>query len=189
VRRFLPVLLLMGGLVAAGGANAISVKWTIPPTALTATGSSSPYSSVSGTFDWDAVNQVVSNVNLSLVVNGMPTPINSSSVSIAPYLIMNNTGPSLGSPVVFLDSATLTNNATPAMVSFVAGGECLEVNGADCVRFGGPNVSIASNVTLTPASPPPPAQPIPTLSEWAQIMMMLMMIATAGFYGWRMKQR
>ncbi len=32
-------------------------------------------------------------------------------------------------------------------------------------------------------------QPIPTLSEWAQIMMMLSMIATAGFYGWRMKQR
>jgi hypothetical protein len=35
----------------------------------------------------------------------------------------------------------------------------------------------------------PPTQPIPTLSEWAQIIMMLAMIATAGFYGWRMKQR
>jgi IPTL-CTERM motif len=34
-----------------------------------------------------------------------------------------------------------------------------------------------------------PPQPIPTLSEWAQILMMLAMIATAGFYGWRMKQR
>jgi hypothetical protein len=30
--------------------------------------------------------------------------------------------------------------------------------------------------------------PIPTLSEWAQIMMMLAIIATAGFYGWRMKR-
>jgi IPTL-CTERM motif len=36
---------------------------------------------------------------------------------------------------------------------------------------------------------PAPPQPIPTLSEWAQIMMMLAMFATAGFYGWRMKQR
>jgi hypothetical protein len=35
---------------------------------------------------------------------------------------------------------------------------------------------------------PSPA-PIPTLSEWAQIMMMLMMIATAGLYGQRMKPR
>jgi len=43
---------------------------------------------------------------------------------------------------------------------------------------------------LIPApTPPAPPQPIPTLSEWAQIMMMLAMIATAGFYGWRMKQR
>ncbi len=44
-------------------------------------------------------------------------------------------------------------------------------------------------VTVTSPSPPAPPQPIPTLSEWVQIMMMLMMIATAGFYGWRMKQR
>lgn len=46
------------------------------------------------------------------------------------------------------------------------------------------------NATLpSPPAPPGPPQPIPTLSEWAQIMMMLAMIATAGFYGWRMKQR
>jgi hypothetical protein len=37
--------------------------------------------------------------------------------------------------------------------------------------------------------PSPVPQPLPTLSEWAQIMMMFLMIATAGFYGWRMKQR
>lgn len=36
--------------------------------------------------------------------------------------------------------------------------------------------------------PPTPSQPIPTLTKWAQIMMMLVMLATAGLYGWRMKQ-
>lgn len=36
--------------------------------------------------------------------------------------------------------------------------------------------------------PSPVPQPIPTLLEGAQIMMMLAMIATAGLYGWRMKQ-
>ncbi len=46
-----------------------------------------------------------------------------------------------------------------------------------------------TNISVTCANNPAPAQPIPTLSEWAQILMMLMMIATAGFYGWRMKQR
>ncbi len=46
--------------------------------------------------------------------------------------------------------------------------------------------SSTGNVTVR-ATPAP--NPIPTLSEWARIMMMLAMIATAGFYGWRMKQR
>ena len=36
---------------------------------------------------------------------------------------------------------------------------------------------------------PPPVNPIPTLSKWVQIMMMFLMIATAGFYGWRMMPR
>jgi hypothetical protein len=52
---------------------------------------------------------------------------------------------------------------------------------------GGTSTSAASAAAI-PLAPPTP-QPIPTLSEWAQIMMMLAMIATAGFYGWRMKQR
>jgi hypothetical protein len=39
-----------------------------------------------------------------------------------------------------------------------------------------------SNVTPSPA-------PIPTLSEWAEIMMMLLMIVTVGWYGRRLKQR
>lgn len=42
--------------------------------------------------------------------------------------------------------------------------------------------------TTQSCSPTPP-QPIPTLSKWAQIMMMFLMIATAGFCGWRIKQR
>jgi hypothetical protein len=53
---------------------------------------------------------------------------------------------------------------------------------------GGTSISIASAAAI-PLAPPTPPNPIPTLSEWAQIMMMLAMIATAGFYGWRMKQR
>jgi hypothetical protein len=36
---------------------------------------------------------------------------------------------------------------------------------------------------------PTPPQPIPALSEWTQMVMMIMMIATAGFYGWRIKRR
>jgi len=42
---------------------------------------------------------------------------------------------------------------------------------------------------LAPAPAPSPPNPIPTLSEWAQSMMILLLIVTAGFYGWRMKPR
>jgi hypothetical protein len=55
--------------------------------------------------------------------------------------------------------------------------------------------SFVSNIASYLASPnpsptpPTPPRPIPTLTEWAQAVMMLAMIATAGFYGWRMKQR
>lgn len=44
------------------------------------------------------------------------------------------------------------------------------------------------NLVVGGVVPPPPPNPIPTLSELAQVMMMLAMIATAGFYGWRMKR-
>lgn len=51
-----------------------------------------------------------------------------------------------------------------------------------------PNSSVnAVVIFVTPASSPP--QPIPTLSEWAQIIMVLAMITTAGLYGWRLKYR
>jgi IPTL-CTERM motif len=43
--------------------------------------------------------------------------------------------------------------------------------------------------TWVSSSIPPAPNPIPTLSEWAQIAMMLMMIAAAGWYMRGMKQR
>jgi hypothetical protein len=55
------------------------------------------------------------------------------------------------------------------------------------MRNNGSNDIIQSSTATSSASNLP--NPIPTLSELSQIMMMLLMIATAGFYGWRMKQR
>jgi hypothetical protein len=46
---------------------------------------------------------------------------------------------------------------------------------------------------LGPSSPPttptPSPEPIPTLSEWAKIMMMFFMLVTVGWYGRRLNQR
>ena len=144
MKRFLSVFLLISGLLMAGGANATSVTWTIPTTALTG---SATYTSVSGTFAWDAVNQVVSNVNVTLVVGGTPTLITSSSVNSAPFIVLNNTPPSTGQPVFVIDYTSLTNTATPTVVSYIDGGPC-GVSGGQCVGFSGGSSS-ANNVTLT----------------------------------------
>lgn len=45
-----------------------------------------------------------------------------------------------------------------------------------------------AGVSITINNAPPPPNTIPTLSERGQIMMMFMMIATVGFYGWRQKR-
>jgi hypothetical protein len=63
------------------------------------------------------------------------------------------------------------------------------VVGTASVLVTAPGGTNTANTLFTYTAPPTPPQPIPTLSEWAQIIMMLAMIATAGFYGWRMKQR
>ncbi len=42
---------------------------------------------------------------------------------------------------------------------------------------------------IPPPAPTPSPAPIPTLSEWAEIMMMFLMILAVGWYGRRLKQR
>jgi hypothetical protein len=184
IKNFISALLFVYGLMAAGGANATSVTWTIPNTPLTGTNNS-----VSGSFAWDAVNQVVSNIRVTVVLGGTSTLLTSSSANPGgATLVLNRFLPSNGDPVVGINILTLTNTATSMVVSPIVGGYCV-LDGINC-GSGSVPVGFAYNVTLTGApTPPAPSNTIPTLSEWAQIMMMLAMIVTAGLYGWRMKQR
>jgi hypothetical protein len=83
-------------------------------------------------------------------------------------------------------SGSTAGPASPITVNNLTGGKSYTctVSASDT---GGTSTSAASAAAI-PLAPPTP-QAIPTLSEWTQIVMMLAMIATAGFYGWRMKQR
>jgi large repetitive protein len=148
-------------------------------------------------------NANVSNVAVTCTDNPPPTP---SITSITPV--------TQGLRVAF-DTGTVasaSSSVTIASVNYTAG--CTSTNGGVSGTTAGPaspitvtNLTAGKSYTCTvsasdtggtstssasaaaiPLAPPTP-QPIPTLSEWAQIMMMLAMIATAGFYGWRMKQR
>lgn len=55
------------------------------------------------------------------------------------------------------------------------------------VNVGSGPIAIGNFIANVPSpSPSPPPQPVPTLSEWAQFIMMLMMIGTVGWYTRRM---
>ena len=54
----------------------------------------------------------------------------------------------------------------------------------------GTSTASTASGPVIPAIPPTPSpEPIPTLSEWAKISMMFLMIVTVGWYGRRLKQR
>ena len=95
-------------------------------------------------------------------------------------------------------TATCTSTGGGATVSATGPGSPLNVTGATagksytCSVTGtdgsGSSTSEPSNA-VTPAPAPPPVNPIPTLSDWAQILMMLMMIGAAGWQTRRVIRR
>jgi hypothetical protein len=85
-------------------------------------------------------------------------------------------------------TGSATGAASPITVSNLTAGKSYTctVSAADGAGTSPPSAPSAATI---PLPPPTPANPIPTLSEWAQITMMLVMAATGGLYGWRTKQR
>jgi hypothetical protein len=185
VRRMLMVWFFLSGLFLAAGANATSLRWTIPSTILNGYPGAQE-SSIYGAFDWDADTRVVSNVVVTVVLNGISTRLTSSSPNSDPFIVLYNGSNTVGSPVVGVDYSNLTNVPSTANATLYGGDCSLLQNINDCI---GINPSGSTYTPLIGSFVPAPTNPIPTLSEWAQILMMLAMIATAGFYGWRMKQR
>jgi hypothetical protein len=95
-------------------------------------------------------------------------------------------------------TATCTSTDGGVTVSATGPGSPLNVTGTNagksytCSVTGtdgsGSSTSEPSNA-VTPAPAPPPVNPIPTLSAWAQILMMLMMIGAAGWQTRRVIRR
>ena len=149
MRRIFSVLLMMGGLVMAGGASAAVFLGNFNANCGNANTSNAVSGNVGDTFSVTAQSLACTfSSTTSGVVTG-PGAVNPSG------------------PATYTLASAGTTTAT-----FLAGSSGLTLT-----------------VTVASPTPPTPPQPIPTLSEWAQIIMMLAMIATAGFYGWRMKQR
>ena len=47
------------------------------------------------------------------------------------------------------------------------------------------HIGVAPTVVIGPKLPTKPPQPIPTLGEWGEIIMMLMMLLSVDYQGWR----
>jgi hypothetical protein len=63
-------------------------------------------------------------------------------------------------------------------------------NIATATAVGSQLTSASVSQTVTAANRPPrPSNPIPTLGEWAQALMMVLMVFASGWYGFRTKQR
>jgi len=188
VKRVVAGLLLVSGLlVVAGGANATPVTWTIPPTTLS--GSGSGIYSISGTFVYDADTNTTSSINLSSTISGTTTALtyaglNSPDFSIDFLRFQASAVANVGTLGAFLPSTGLTNTGGSVTIAvFLGNGLCAGVTSGLCDNFI-PGGLITSPVTVT-GIPAPSA--VPTLSEWAQLMLGLMVITMLGWQ-WRKQQ-
>lgn len=182
MRQFISVLMLMIGLLAAGSANATPITWNIPNTALTPNQGSFTSGSIYGTFSWDADTQTASNINITVMINGNTSIITSSVSNFYNYYAVFTNSLANGSPTAWVSIPSLTNSGGTSD-AYVVAGFCL-VDGASCDSDDYGEAIITLTGTVPPA--PPPIKPIPTLSEWAQILMMLMMIGSVGWYSRKM---
>ena len=163
----------------AGGANATPVTWRIPPTTL------GVGNSISGTFVYDADTGTTSSINLSSTISGTTTPLTYPGSNTGGYLRFQASAvavvpPGPGTTGAFLPSTGLTNaGGSVTIAAFLGNGECVSVSAAGlCDNFNPAGLN-TSPVTIT--SIPAPAS-IPSLSEWAQLMLGLMVLTMIGWH-------
>ena len=166
MKRFISVFLLMSGLLVAGGAKAVGL----------------------GNSNFDCLN-------------GPPgAPANIVGNIGDTYTVTNSGPPAFGLPYActgpsYTVAGVVTNNpATLQQVGFIPPGVItftLAAGGTTQVTLTNQaqRQSIVLTFTVNAPTPTPSPAPIPTLSEWAKITMMFLMIVTVGWYGRRLKQR
>ena len=201
-----PVVNFTGGSVTYGNgstvaANSIQLSYTGGITTLYINGFSSVGPAqlvVNLTGEYKPINFLLSGSLISFVV---PPPTNvvahpgpglvsltfypSSEPGLIKYTATcTSTTPGATSPV------SNTGYQSPVTVKGLTPGASYACSVAASDASNQSSVSVAaSNGEVVPAPLPIPSNPIPALSEWAQMAMMLIMLVTAGWYGRKMKQQ
>ena len=158
------------------------------------------YSALTGASAGSFVINAASQPTTLVIPPTVPTLVTTGGSVALSFTGGNGTGAVTYTAVALAQSPATANAVSPRS----AGLQCT-INGAVLTPTGGTGVcqvtatkaadanyqaqtSAPYNITVT-AVPSPPPQPVPTLSEWAKISMMFLMILTVGWYGRRLKQR
>ena len=119
--------------------------------------------------------------------NTTSLPYNASAAAAFPQAINDYSEPGYGGPcppggnhiyAITIYAVNTVFNAQPTI-------QAIQAASLESATLSGTRAP-GDNVPWNPNPNPPPPNPIPTLSEWAQILMMLMMIGTVGWYSRKM---
>ena len=176
MKRFVAVLLLAGGLLMAHGVNAAPVTWTL-------TSSFASPTTVTGTYSYDSDTNSYSNVNLTYY-NGttyFPITFAISSYTQNAYFVgtVNGAIQNVSPAVSFGLVSPMTNGGGTIQAINLIVDTCLATLNGQCTVVGVPhlsNIAISASVTGVPLSP------IPSLSEWTQLLLALMTIMLVGWH-------
>ena len=198
MKRFLSVFLLAGGLLGAGGANAGTVAVTFAQVGsdvvVTAAGS---LSATGASFAGNIVGRI--QPNQGRIVFGSPSSINNNFWSTSCLLSPST---AFGSGVLFSASAFsgdlfyLSANTNVIFVppNFPGGSinSTITLSNTQLSSLGLTSGGVtytcgADTITVNVPTPSPTAKAIPTLSEWTQLLLGLMVISMIGWQ-WRKQQ-
>lgn len=171
MRKLIVGLAAAAGLFVAAPALAAPVIWTVPATVLP------DGATISGTFVYDTATSTISNVNITQTAvrpgtytftTNFPTPYRGGqrTASAAP-----------GDETWFLTVAGIPANGGAYNTGTIGTGNCNTAPGGICDNAGVSN--IRSNVAITGV---PAAAAVPTLSEWAMILMGLTLAGGAALF-------
>ena len=179
MKRFVSAFLFMSGLLVANEVNAAPVTWTL-------TSSFASPTTVTGTYSYDSDTNAYSNVNLTYYNGTTYFPI---TYAISSY---NQNDRFVGSvngaiqnvsPAVNLGLVSpMTNSGGTIQANDLRVDTCQATSNGQCTVVGVPHLS---NLALSASVTGVPLSAVPSLSEWAQLMLGLMVISMLGWHFYR----
>jgi hypothetical protein len=176
VKRFVAALLILSDVLVANEVNAAPVTWTL-------TSSFASPTTVTGTYSYDSDTNAYSNVNLTYYNGTTYFPItyaiSSYSQNVTFVGTVNGAIQNVSPAVSFGLVSPMTNGGGTIQAINLIVDTCQATSNGQCTAVGVPHLS---NLALSASVTGVPLSPIPSLSEWAQLMLALMVMTVIGWH-------